>query len=274
MRACLSLLLFASILSLVGVAAAAPISRPAELRLTLHMGLSLYRYTGSGAIDYQCFPCDGPVLTAPASISVDEAAQSIQIASGLLTLTSPWLAVESGSTAIAAISISQLTLLSGTFSVGGAAGIAGEPPCPVAVGACVAQSGFGGNLGLQVGGGLTVLPNVIVLPLSVSAAGIGGPPAPTPATPTRDFAPWTVRTGRFASGTGTIARTGTVGTNRLSLVTPIYAPTIGGALALFGELEIEFTDGQGVPSFVSLVPEPAGIALLVLGVLGLVVLIE
>jgi hypothetical protein len=261
----------ALLLLLAGPAAqAAPVSRPASFTLELGaLGLgSLYVYTPSGGayICYSCFP--EIQIQATGTISVDSAAGTVSLAAGAITLPQT-ITYGVGGTSIASLKVERLTNLTGTFAVGGAAGHAGEPPCPLSgTGACVPQTGFGGIMGLTGTYFVTIIPNIVVLPVALGPLGRAG--TATAGGYTYDPAPWTVGTARI-SQPGTLyssfsyTTTGFVTADAFRLVAPTYVLALGNVLPFFSFLTVELTDGLGVPGFVSgAVPEP-GVWLLWLG---------
>jgi MYXO-CTERM domain-containing protein len=264
-------------LSLLSTAAlAAPVSRSVDVEL------SLVR-PGTLLADPGCPGCGPHVLTARGSgtVSVDPIAKTIGLPAGLATLASPFVGVTivGDTTAIASVSATRLSPLAGTFSIGGAAGIAAESPCPsggpAAGVACVGQSGFGGALGVTGTYNLVIVAGAVTIPLNLGDArmGLGGPASP--AYFSADAAPWTVGTARiglstYGGGTTTTQRSGAIGADTLSLVSPTRITSYGLVVPVFAELEVTFTDGLGVPDFVASVPEPAAPAML--GAAGLALL--
>jgi hypothetical protein len=259
---------------------AAPVSRPVELSFQLELvGLgSFYVYTPSGGIDFFYGP-EIQIQTA-ASIAVDDAAGTMSLAPGAIVLGEPVDYLVNGTTAFSEVRVEELTNLTGTFAVGGAGGHAGEPPCPLgSSGACVAQTGFGGTMALLGTYFASVVPTVIVFPVPLSAFGQPGTLSIASGQLVADGAPWTVGTARitepattYDSGFST-ARQGSVGSQSFRLVTPTFVTALGNRLPFFASLTVEFTDGLGVPGFVSAtVPEPAaGLLWLGAAALGLAV---
>lgn len=245
-------------------AEAAPVARPVELELSIEM-------VGLKMLPGGCYSCAfvyGPIAAGVGTVTVDETAGTIGLAAGLATLATPFVGIDYGvSTAIAGVTASQLSNWAGTFSVGGGQGLPGEPPCPagpLTFGvACAGQQGFGGFLGLAGTVNLQVVPNVITIPFDLAAlnVGLGGTGPVTSGGFGYDAAPWTVGTARVAlagfSAVSPIIRTGSVGTQQFSLVTPSRVTALGNILPIVARLEVRFTDGLGVPTFVSAVPEPS-----------------
>lgn len=247
-------------------AAAAPIARTADL--TLSIGFPFIRDTSG---PYGGNPSFLHATATGATVQVDPVAKSISIAAGAVALTSFVSTPVTGNTSVANLVASNFANAAGTFFVGGAAGQPGEPPCPVTqTGACVEQNGFGGAMGVVGTLGIQVIPNIITLPVDLSAVqlGLGGSGTDAIISPfTFHAAPWTIGVGSVqAAGTPLATTTaGSVTASGLRLVAPTY---IGLAGVMYGFLDIDFTDGQGVPSFVlEVVPEPEGFVLVGLGAL-------
>jgi hypothetical protein len=251
-------------------AQAAAVARPAMLELSINLlDLDPILYDPYGFV---CYGCPQITVQRAATVTVDPMLGRIGVAASALTLGAP-IQVLIDSTAISSITMTRLSNLSGTFSVGGAAGGAGEPACPVGPGgACVPQSGFGGPMGLTGTYNIHIIPNVVVIPIALGplrfglgGAGVGAPPTEF----AFDAAPWTVGRGEVALTGSTSAATGSIGTSSFRLVTPTFVSALGNLLPIFATLTVSFTDGLGVPGFVSgRVPEPA-LAVLILGAAGL-----
>jgi hypothetical protein len=267
----LSTLLPLTLLALAVPATAAPVSRPVDLRFRLGVygpfSFDWYHYTPGGFLETASIEID---LQASATISVDSAAGTMRLDPGVIQLSSPVTWFQTATTAFSSARISQLTNLTGTFAVGGGAGLPGEPPCPLSgAGACVPQTGFGGVMPLSGTYFISVVPTLVVIPVALSPFGRSG--TTTVASFTYDPAPWTVGTARVTlppNTTGsafTVTTQGFVGADAFRLVAPMYVSNLIGTVPYFGYLDVEFTDGLGVPGFVSqTVPEPG--AALVLGV--------
>ncbi|MGH0037556.1 MAG: PEP-CTERM sorting domain-containing protein [Myxococcota bacterium] len=165
------------------------------------------------------------------------------------------------STAIAQIKLVNLTNLTGTFSPGGAGGI-GET-CPPAAGqACVTAGGIGGTMALTGIVNVSVIPNVVVIPVNLNGALLGqGGSATTPFT--FDAAPWTTGIGQVNTGTSTVtlSGSGTASVTGISLITPTYVSALGNLLPIFTRLTLDNVH----------IPEPGTLMLLGAGVAGLVV---
>lgn len=237
----LALAASAALCASVSTASASPIVRSADLTLTLSLTVA------SETIS----------VSAPASVTVDETAQTITVAAGALTGSAGPVPVASN-TGILALSITGLSNAAGAFSIGGAAGF--ETPCPggsPASGvACAAGIGLGG--GLNFAGNLLVDVGAVTYALPLATGGAFG----------TDFAAFTRFTAYVGTTFGTVTQLGSTSAaaSSLSLVSPVAAVPIG----MERTLTIAFTDGGGLPSFVNAtVPEPATLALLAAGAVGL-----
>jgi len=232
-------------LLLAPAASATPVVRSANLTLSVSLNLA---------------PSAVVSLTSAASVSVDETARTIAISAGALAGTAPTVPVTS-TTSVAGIRLRNLSNLTATFAIGGAATF--ETPCPggAAPGqACAAGLGLGG--GLEFSGFFDI---IIVPGLATYAI----PFVTTPA-PTVNLAAFTRFTG-YAQTTGTgspqITQYGSTSAaaNVLNMVSPMTF--LSGARRT---LTLEFTDGGGLPTFVNAtIPEPASAALIAAGALGL-----
>ena len=263
-------LLFVTIALLVpALAGAAPVLRPAQLTLSVEItGLfptPYYYYGFSGALAAQ----------ANVSVAVDPVAQSIQVASGVLGLATPILIPVTSTTAVASVTAQTLSNGLGVFSLGGAGGFPGEPPCPsfaTVAHACVGQSGFGGVMPVIGTVNIHVIPDIVVIPLEFGPLRLGEYGPGTAQWNTTDAAPFTVRTGQVQGlptqygGFTTTTRQGFVTASSFQPVAPVFVSALGNSIPVWARFEVEFTDGGGVPAFVSLVPEPAVALLLAAGV--------
>jgi len=261
------------LLAIAALAAApaegAPVLRPATLELRLSLvGLDPIFYD---PYSYVCYGCPLATVQAAGSVSVDPMIGRIGVSAAALTLGTPVVAGVDSTTALASITATRLSNLSGTFSVGGAAIGPSEPPCPVGPGsACVPQTAFGGVMGLTGTIRFHVVPNVVVIPVVLGnfQVGLGGSGTNTTFPASFDAAPWTVGQGRAllattSGGTQTEATTGQVTASSIRLVTPVFVSTLGNQLPFFAELSITFSDGLGTPAFAfDTIPEPALLVLL------------
>ncbi len=241
---------------LSGAVQAAPVSRPADVRLSL-------RIDGWRSEHFLQF--DWTVSQASTSVMVDHGLGSISLAAGALQQTTPLVLPLSATTAVQSLTAKSISNAAGTFSLAGAAGQPGEDPCPAAGAgvACVSQLGFGGTMLLQGSLNYQLIPGFITIPVPFPTLGVGRGGAGTAAPVTADAAPFTVRTAQALTASGAaFARSGTVSASTFRLVSPTYVDLIGIEIAVFTTLEIEFTDGGGVPDFVSQVPEASVVVLL------------
>jgi hypothetical protein len=280
MRTLFSTLAACAVAIAAASASAAPVLRPATLTMTLGIqNLSTIIVSGS------------------ASVTVDDAAGTIALPAGAVTLATTVNIPVTTTTAVGSLWASKISNQAGTFSFGGAGvGIPGtELPCPPGGPgiACANQTGFGGVMALTGTIQVAVIPMVIVIPVDLNAGLIGqGGAAQVPSTPGGflfDAAPWTGATGSVAftetsivtitigtrtvmvtnSFPSTVPTTGTVNAtlSQLTLVTPTFVSALGNTLPVFSTFTIRFTDGGGLPPF--LVPEPSTLLLLGAGSVGL-----
>ncbi|MGH0037060.1 MAG: PEP-CTERM sorting domain-containing protein [Myxococcota bacterium] len=245
--------------------AAAPIARSADV--TLQVSFPFIR--DAGIQPFVGNPSTFHLQASGVAVGVDETAGSITLAAGALALTTTALLPVTGNTSVASLTANNLANASGRFSIGGAAGLVGEPACPPSQGrACVAQSGLGGEMGLAGTVFLHIVPDIVVISLDLAAMGLGlgGPlsSAGVGFSMLVDGAPWTIGAASVAAQgvTPTVLATtaGGISGSTLSLVSPAYIQNafVVGLTPIFSRLEIEFTDGLGVPGFASdMVPEPS-----------------
>jgi len=259
MRKRLAALALAAIAGIGSTAHAAPVVRPAILTMNISLaGLPPIMFASAG------------------SVTVDDALGTIMLAAGAVSLPAPVVIPVTATTAIAQLSATTISNLAGTFSFGGgiAPPLSGEV-CPPTLGqACVVGSGLGGPMGLTGVINVAIIPMVVVIPVSLNAAGIGqGGSTATPFT--FDAAPWTTSVGSVAlpttgGGTSTVVISGTTSSaaSQLTLVTPTFVSALNNLLPVFTSFTISFTDGLGLPAF--MVPEPGTWLLLGSGLAGLI----
>lgn len=237
------------------LALAAPMLRSVEATLDV-------RVIGFPSVDVPGIPASGS-----GTVSVDPDLGQIRVGAGLVVLTSPAVVPVTGTTALQHLSASQLSNLSGTFSLGGGA-LPGET-CPPGVGeACVGGDRLGGAMGLTGTMFLDFgIPAIVPIPINFNQARIGqGGSTNTPFT--YDAAPWTLGTARVRTASGTFTASGSVdaAASSLTFVTPLYTDALGYVMPTFSRFTLRFTDGLGLPDFVT-VPEPGN--LILLGIAGL-----
>ncbi len=221
---------------------AAPMARSADLQATVAV-------EGVSAID---------LVVDDVVVMVDDANGTLQLAAGVLQLTTPVVVPVTATTAIAQISATVVSNVAGTFSLGGAASQAPAEICatgmPAPGEACVVGGGLGGVMGLEGIVNIVIGQNVTI-PVFLDDARIGrGGSTSVPFD--FDAAAWTTGTGVIgvnAAGTTTFlsiqgANAGTGLGDSITLVTPTFVSAIGQLLPVFTQLKITFTDAGPVPA--------------------------
>jgi hypothetical protein len=257
-----------AVVAFATAADAAPVARTADLTISISIG----------GLSPLVFTTNGATVTVDDEAGLDPLGR-IMLSAGAVSLATPVTIPVTTTTSIQSLRASGIANLSGAFSIGGAASNipTSEFPCPPASAgiACVQQTGLGGPMGFSGTITVQVGPVPIPLPLSVIGIGVGGLNIQGF---TFEAAPWTRWTGsvQFTSTTSqavhlpgstdvvitnmfvtTDTQMGATTASTLTLVSPTYVSALGNLLPVFSELEIRFTDGQGLPTFVNeKVPEP------------------
>jgi hypothetical protein len=221
-------------------------------------------------IDIPSAEVPGIPISGVGTVSVDPDVGRIVVPAGLAYLSAPVVIPVTSTTALGSLSATTLSNQSGAFSLGGG-GLPGES-CPPAAGeACVGGSRLGGAMGLTGQFYPFIIPNIVRIPIDVAAARIGqGGSVSSPFT--YDAAPWTLGTARVRTASGTFTASGSIDTavSSLTFVTPLYVNALGNVMPTFSRFTLRFTDGLGLPDFVSgSIPEPGTGVLL--GGVGVVV---
>jgi hypothetical protein len=192
------------------------------------------------------------------SVSVDVTGSTVTVPGAAVTGLGIVVPV-TATTSIAQISANTIGIAGGTFS---ASGVSNQLPSEV----CVAAGGeacnsggsnIGGAMGLVGAVNVAVIPNVVVIPVALSAALVGqGGSTNTPFT--FDAAGWTTGAASVNTGTNVVATSG--GASPLTLVTPTFVSALGNLLPLFTTMVLTNVS----------IPEPGTLLLLGAGVAGLV----
>jgi len=210
-------------------------------------------------------------LTAAGAGSIDVIGSTITVPAGLVSLGSAIVVPVTGSTAINSLSITKLSNLSATFSLGG---VTAQAPGEVCPGGGPVANGSGGaacNVGGAVGGVMAltgtifvnIIPTVVVIPVNLNSALIGQGGSTN--VPFRiDAAAWSTGTGLVNTGV-TVGAATTPAAFPLTLVSPAYVSVLGNPLPIFSYLAV--SGGIPLP-----VPEGSGMLLVALGVAGLLLL--
>jgi len=196
--------------------------------------------------------------------TLDVTGSTVTVPAGFIQLPLTVFVPVTGTTAIDGLSFAGLANLSGTFSVGGVANQAAGERCtagaPGPGQACNVGGHLGGVMGLTGTLRVQIIPNIVVIPVPLNAAGLGrGGSTNLPFT--IDAAAWTTGVGLVNTGAGVFATTGSPGGAiylNFSLVTPTFVHVLGNTLPIFTTLVID----AGVP-------EPSAFALVGLGLAGL-----
>jgi len=249
-RSFASLFVF-SLLASAGPASAAPVFVAPVLGITVQ-GLAPLTVGGSGIIDVT-----GSTITIPA---------------GLVALGSAIIVPVTATTVINTLSITKLSNLSGTFSIGGVTAQLPSEVCPAGGPVANDSGGAACNVGGSIGGVMAltgtlfvnIIPNIVVIPVNLNSALIGqGGSTNQPFM--IDAAAWTTGVGLVNTGVNTVAQTAShfpyVG---LQLVSPTFVSALGNLLPIFVSLTIS---NPALP-----VPEPAAWLLVGAAGIGLVAL--
>jgi hypothetical protein len=197
--------------------------------------------TGSGAIDVS-----GGIYTIPADLVTMAGAITIPLSS---------------TTAFTHVVLSGLTNYAGSFAPGGAS--ASEiclAPAPQE--ACVSGGGLGGVMPIGGVAAFPVIPNIVTVPFPFYEGRVGQEGSGVTPPYAGEGAPWTTRTAFVrTSGSRIRSLSGFVEGTRLSLVAAAYVVSLGNQMPITARFTLT-----------GLVPEPAGLALITVGVTGLAML--
>ncbi len=234
------------------VASAAPVTTPIALSLTFE-GIAPISVSGVATVDVTGCLCF----------------DQLHVAAGAIALGAPVTIPVTSTTAISQLRVSRLSNQSGTFSrFWTASQTAYDEACGLAgpgVGeACNDGDWIGGLMGLTGTIHVSVIPNVVVVPVNLNSLRVGQGGAATSGAFSVDAAGWSVGTGlvnmgdRVVAGTGSWSRSVT----GLTFVTPTYVSMLGVEMPTFGSLRLDNVHMFGVP-------EPGSVVLMAIGVAGL-----
>ncbi|MGH0034901.1 MAG: thrombospondin type 3 repeat-containing protein [Myxococcota bacterium] len=241
--------------SLAPRADAAPVARAVDLSLRIPIDP-----------DYCCGGGFNLFVASSGQVTVDESVGSLRIAEAALALaTRVVVPIAYSSTAVASVTATKLSNLSGTFSAGRVAAqtpgevctASGPPPGE----ACIRDGvGLGGAMGFTGTIKIHVIPDIVVIPVKLSEVRWG---LPGPATPGSiplfnlepDPAPWTLNRGVAGDNSSNSTSTGEINEfhSSFTMVSPVFAGAGGDNGFMFApafRLTVKFTDGLGIPQFI------------------------
>lgn len=222
-------------------------------------------YTGQLTIEFPGVP----TVVVQGSGTVDVSGGNAQIAAGVVSQSGTLTIPVTSTTAIQSIKAVGFANLAASLALGGATSQAPGEICatPASFQACVAGGGLGGPMGIVGVLSVVVVPNVVTVPIDFGLIGFGAGGL-TSTGIYADNAVWTTRTAFVNAGATTLdptptqARLGstTVG-GGINLVTGTFLSCCGNTFPVFATL-----------SLTPAVPEPATVALVTAGVVGLTAL--
>jgi len=221
--------------------------------------------TGSASLSVAIQGLAPITLVGPGGL-VDVTGTTVTVPAGIVSQVGSLTIAVTATSAVNSLVAVGITNLSGTFSLGGVTGQAAGEVCgagPANGTACNVGGGIGGVMALGGVINVHVIPNVVVIPVSLTGALIGQGGSTS--------APFTINAAAWTTGTGLVNANGVVGglagsNSPLTLVTPTFVLALGNLLPIFSIFTMNDV------SLVGVVPEPGSMLLIGAGIAGLALL--